>query len=403
MTRKGNAEEAYSKSPWARRAAFRTQKQLPCSHCAFRFTVLPALQSGIMLKIHSRVMVLILAVATGTLTGFAQAPGSISRPTPPPTTRDSNRNPSTADTPSSSEAVARGQVALADGSVPEGLVQIFVVGGGAEKFIAVADSKGRFSFNPGVLSDISDTKGCVFRASLEGYRSEAKPWTEVNPTSATKLGKIVLQPLSSDTNGLGSANDADASKNAKKAYEKGLDEAAKQDWSDAITSLQKATSAYPGYSSAWLSLGILQQSGGDRAGAQKSFEQAAQADPKFALPLIRIAALDASRPDWQAALDHTQKAIDLNPAAFPHAYQLNAIANINLQKADAAEKSAAEGLKLDTEHRYPELEYALGTVLKFKNDRDGALKHLQAYVDQAPNGQYAASVKKDLAQLQAAR
>jgi tetratricopeptide (TPR) repeat protein len=167
--------------------------------------------------------------------------------------------------------------------------------------------------------------------------------------------------------------------------------------------LQKATSAYPGYSSAWVSLGILQQSDGDRDSAQKSFMQSTQADGKFALPLIRLAALDAARADWQATVEHTQKAIDLNPAAFPHAYELNAIANMNLQKTDAAEKSATEGLKLDTEHRYPGLEYALGMILKVKNDRDGALKHLRAYGDQAPNGQYAAPVKKELEQLQAAR
>jgi hypothetical protein len=350
----------------------------------------------------SRPIVLISVFLVGTGThAFAQ--GTMSRPTPPTTTRDSSGNLKTDNPGPPSETLARGLVALADGSIPEELVEIQSVCGGVPKIIAVADSKGRFSFNPNVLSDMADTKGCVLRASLEGYRSEAKPWSEVNPNSATKLGKIVLQPLSSDTNGLTSPTDAQAPKNAKKAYEKGLEEAAKQAWPNAMASLQKATSAYPGYSSAWLSLGILQQSDGDRDSAQKSFVQSAQADGKFALPLIRIAALDAARADWQATVEQSQKAIDLNPAAFPHAYELNAIANMNLQKIDAAEKSAIEGLKLDTEHRYPGLEYALGMILKAKNDRDGEKKHLQAYIDQTPNGQYAAQVKKELAEVQAAR
>jgi hypothetical protein len=331
----------------------------------------------------------VFLVGTGT---HAFAQGTMRRPTPETDTRDSSGNLKTDN--SQKEVVARGQVAKADGSIPEELVEIQTVCGGVPKNIAVADSKGRFSFNPNVLSDISDTKGCVVRASLEGYRSEARPWAEVNPSSATKLGKIVLQPLSSDTNGLTSATDAQAPKNAKKAYEKGLEEAAKQAWPNAIASLQNATTAYPGYSSAWLSLGILQQSDGDRGTAQKSFAQAAQADGKFALPLIRIAALDAARADWQATVEHTQKAIDLNPGAFPHAYELNAIANLNLQKTDAAEKSATEGLKLDTGHRYPGLEYALGMILKVKNDRDGEMRHLQAYMDQAPNGEYVASGEK---------
>jgi tetratricopeptide (TPR) repeat protein len=357
---------------------------------------------GMCTRTGSRLVVLISVFLVGAgAQAFAQ--GTMSRPTPSSNTRDSSGNLKTDNPTQPSEAAARGVVTMADGSAPAELVEIQTVCGGAPKDIAVADTKGRFSFNPTVLNDVPDTKGCVWRASLEGYRSEARPWAEVNPSSATKLGKVVLQPLSSDAGGLSSATNAEAPKNAKKAYEKALDEAAKQDWPNATASLQKATSAYPGYSSAWLSLGILQQSGGDLTGAQKSFAQAAQADAKFAPPLIRIAALDASRGDWQATLDHSQKAIDLNPGAFPHAYELNAIANMNLQKADAAEKSAAEGLKLDTEHRYPELEYALGTILKFKSDRDGAMKHLQAYVDQSPKGQYVAAVKKDLAQLQAAR
>jgi hypothetical protein len=331
----------------------------------------PALQSGIMLRIHSRVLLLIVAAAAGTLTGFAQAPGGMPRPSPPPTTRDASRNPDTADTPSSSEAAARGQVVLANGSMPEGLVQIFVVGGGAEKFIAVADSKGRFSFNPGVLSTTGCTRDCVLRAALEGYRSETKPLAGVNPNGSSKLGKILLQPLSSDTNGLVSVTSGQASKGAKKAYEKGLDEAAKQSWAEAKASLLKATSAYRDYSDAWLTLGILQQSEGDRDGAQKSYAESARADGKFAAPLILIAGL------------------------------LNALGNLNLKKVDAVEKSATEGLKIDTEHRYLELDYMLGVALSAKHDVDGATKHLQTYIQQSPDGPNAARAKSVLEELRA--
>jgi Flp pilus assembly protein TadD len=348
-----------------------------------------------------RFVVLAMVLLAGAATqGLAQ--GTMVRPTPPTPSRDSNGDLKADQSASSGEATARGVVALADGSVSEELVEIYSVCGGVQKFIAVADSKGRFSFNSAVLSDIKDPKVCVLRASLEGYRSETKPLAEVSMSSATKLGKIVLQPLSSDTNGLISTADAQASKNAKKAYEKGFDEAAKQDWASAMASMQKALAAYPGYSSAWLTLGILQESGGDRESAQKSFAESARLDAKFADPFIRIAALAGARADWQAALDSSQKAIDINPTAFPHAYELNAIASLNLHKHDVAEKSATEGLKLDTEHRYPDLEYVMGMILKIKNDREGAMKHLQAYVDHAPAGTHAASAKMELTQLQAA-
>jgi TolA-binding protein len=358
-----------------------------------------------MLRTHIQLAVLTSSfVAGAALCAFAQGPGAgtMARPAPPPPTRDSPGNLKTGDTQSDGEALVRGQVALANGSVPDGLVQIFSVCGGAEKFIAVADSKGRFSFKADVLSDTSDTKACVLRASLEGYRSETKPLAEVKPNAGAKLGKVVLQPLSSDTNGLTSLTGEQASKGAKKAYEKGLDMAAKQSWSEAKTSLLKATSAFPDYSNAWLSLGILQQSEGDRDDAQKSFMEAARADAKFAAPLIWLGEVDALRGDWQASVEHSQKAIDLNPSAFPHAYALNSLGNLNLRTADAAEKTAAQGLKIDTEHRYVELEYLLGVVLAAKHDIDGANKHLQAYIDQSPNGPNIARAKKALEELRAA-
>jgi TolA-binding protein len=354
-----------------------------------------------MLRKQIKLAVLISTFVAGAVIGFAQGPG-MARPSPPPPTKDPNGNLKAGDTSSSGEAVARGQIALADGAVPERLVQIFAVCGGDQKFIAIADSKGRFSFNPGVLSETQATKGCVLRATLEGYRSETKPLADVKPNASTKLGKIVLQPLSSDTNGLTSVTGAQANKAAKKAYDKSLDEAAKQSWSEAKASLLKATAAYPDYSDAWLSLGIMEQSAGDRDGAQKSFAESARADGKFAVPLILTAALDALRGDWQATVEHSQKAIDLNPSAFPQAYELNALGNLNLKKVDAVEKSAAEGLKLDTEQRYPELEYLLGVVLAAKRDLDGATKHLQAYIDQSPNGPNIERAKTALAELRAA-
>jgi hypothetical protein len=355
-----------------------------------------------MLRTYVRLALLIGTYVTGGVIGYAQGPG-MSRPTPPPSTTESRGDIKAGDTSSTSEPVVRGQVALADGSLPEGLVEIYAVCGGAEKVIAVADSKGRFNFNPAVLSAMQDAKGCVLRATLEGYRSETKPLEGVKLDAGAKVGKIVLQALSSDSNGLASGTSAQASKAAKKAYEKGLDEAAKQAWAPAKASLLKATAAYPDYSRAWLSLGILQLGERDRDGAQKSFAESARADAKFAVPLIQIAALDSLRGDWQATVDRSQKVIDLNPSSFPRAYELNALGNLNLKRADASEKSAAEGLKIDTEHRYLELEYLLGIVLAAKHEMDGATKHLQTYIDQSPNGPNVARAKTALEELRASK
>jgi hypothetical protein len=343
-----------------------------------------------------RLAILTALLVSSATHAFAQAMSAPSAPSGATPSKDSISDP----VKLSMEPV-HGLVARADGSVPEDLIEIHLICGGAAKLIAIPDFKGRFDIVLAELKDIPDPGMCVLRAFLDGYRSETKPLVKGSLIAGAKLGRFVLQPSSSDPTGVASASGEQASKAGKKAYEQALNDAARQYWKNALKSFQKAVLSDPGYSSAWLSLGILQQSSGDREGARKSFAESAQADGKFALPLIRTAVLDAARADWQGTVDYSQKAIDLNPTAFPHAYELNAIGNLYLLKTDAAEKSAAKGLKLDTERRYPELEYALGMILKLKNDREGAAKHFQAYVDEAPSAAHVASVKAELARLQA--
>ncbi len=336
------------------------------------------------------------------LTGQAFGQGTLVRPTPESATRDSSGNLKRPDTVLAPEKMIRGLVLLADGSVPEHLVEIFSDCGEVQNLVATADSKGRFTFNLDALNNAGKGKNCVLRAFLEGYRSETKPVADMNSKSGERAGKIVLQPLCSDANGLISIADRQASKAQTKMYDKAINEAAKGDWRSAIGSLDKVTAAYPGYSSAWLSLGILQGSHGDPSAAEKSFLESVRADQKFAPPLIQAATLEAAQSNWRATLAHSEKAIGLNPAAFPDAYALNAMANVSLQNIDAAEKSAREGLRLDTAHQYPELEYSLGIVLYSKGDLEGAMKHLYSYVSRAPNGPNAGAARKELAQLQTA-
>jgi hypothetical protein len=139
---------------------------------------------------------------------------------------------------------------------------------------------------------------------------------------------------------------------------------------------------------------------GDKTAAVKSFLESAHADPKFALPLVRAASLEAIQGNMAAALTHSQAAIDLNPGAFPDAYAVNALANITAQNLDAAEKSARQGLLLGANLQYPELEYALGVVLYSKDDHNGATEHLQKYLQEFPNGPNALAARNQLQAMQ---
>lgn len=345
----------------------------------------------------TNVFLILVAVALTFGVSGALAQGTMRRGVPETETTDSSGHIKTGVSPL--RARLSGTVVLADGSVAEELVDIYAECAGNRVLVATADSKGRFSVSRDSLRSMTGTGACALRAFLEGHHSEAKPLADLKPGTDARVGRLVLQPLSANANGLTSAADEQASKAQQKMYEKALDRAARTEWSSAIDLLRKVTSAYPGYSSAWLTLGLLQLSGGDRRGAQESFLAAVRADPKFALPLIQAATLEASQGYWIDVRDHSQKAIDLNAAAFPDAWALNALGNLALEDVDAAEKSAREGLRVDTGHDYPELEYALGSVLASKQQVAEAIKHLQAYVDQAPHGMNADAARSTLAQM----
>jgi hypothetical protein len=145
---------------------------------------------------------------------FAQAMSAPSAPSGATPSKDSISDP----VKLSMEPV-HGLVARADGSVPEDLIEIHLICGGAAKLIAIPDFKGRFDIVLAELKDIPDPGMCVLRAFLDGYRSETKPLVKGSLIAGAKLGRFVLQPSSSDPTGVASASGEQASKAGKKAYE----------------------------------------------------------------------------------------------------------------------------------------------------------------------------------------
>ena len=173
-----------------------------------------------------------------------------------------------------SELVVHGTVVLPGRAAPERLVRIERLCGGRVEGSTYADSKGRFSFDLGAVDrglrklwpergyHIDSTvlspesmKDCSVRVSLMGYRSQTISIDQAARNNKTELGQVPLEPFGKSVSSLGSSTDEDVPKNARKDYEKGLDDAAKSKWQDAIGALQKATSAYPKFATAWLSSG----------------------------------------------------------------------------------------------------------------------------------------------------
>ena len=259
-------------------------------------------------------------------------------------------------------------------------------------------SMGRMGSMPGDASMM--LMGCTLRASLAGYRSDAINLTNHRSLDNPDVGVIILHRIANVEGQTISATTALAPKDARKAFDKAANDLKKQKWDDAQKELQKATDIYPRFAAAWYELGVLQERNHDVEAAKKSYAQALAADSKYLKPYRQLAGIAMREQKWQEAKDATARLVSLDPIDFPDAWYYNAVANYELKNYDAAEKSAREGVKADTDHVVPRTNQLLAVLLAGKGDLPGAAASLQNYLKVAPNGPEAETVKKQLAAVE---
>jgi tetratricopeptide (TPR) repeat protein len=379
----------------------------------------------------------------GASTGSTNPGGSANTPTPgrptnlPSTpTTNPNQNPNQNQNQIQRTIFLSGKVMMDDGSpIPPNIV-IQRVCNGNPRSVAYTDSKGHFSFQWGqqnsFMSDASEAgfsgrnsgggfgsaqsaggtnplsgdsfgnqmNGCEIRAQLGGYRSDSVNLINRNSMDNADIGMIVLHRLGNVEGSSISATSLMAPKDAKKAYEKGLQSLLKNKPEDASKEFEKAVLAYPKYADAWMNLGKLRIQ-------QKSFEPAREAmlkaiecDPKLVGPYIELGMLAAQENKWEEAAPYLDRGLKLDPVDFPQAWYASAAANFNLKKFDAAEKSAREAQKLDPKHVNPRTDYLLALIMSEKHDYAGAAEHLRGYLKNAPNAPDFAKVKDQLGQIE---
>jgi tetratricopeptide (TPR) repeat protein len=369
----------------------------------------------------------------GTGSTSTAGPGATTRPTTiPNTTQPTQPQPPQPMQP----MFLSGRVMLEDGSAPAESIAIERVCSGAPHTEGYTDSKGYFSIrlgdtNNGVMHDASEdmsgfgalgggnplsgsggpmTSGgrfgenryfdCELRARLAGYRSQAVTLANRRPMDPPDVGVILLHRLGVSEGTTVSAAALAAPKDARKAYEKGMEALKKKKFADAIKDFQKTVDVYPKHAAAWVELGRIRVAQGDASEAKAYFEKAAEAEPKFAEPYLEMALIDWKAEHWQQVADTTAKVIQLDSFDYPQAHFMNAVSNYYLKNLDAAEKSAREAVRLDTRRQYATTIRLLGVILAQKQDYAGAAEQLKAYLQTGPPVKDAATVQKQLAQLE---
>ena len=329
-----------------------------------------------------------------------------------------------------------GRVMLEDGTAPPDSAVIETVCSGRSHGEGYTDAKGYFAIElggrNGVIQDASEFSsfsgmnasgmtggnstsgafggsgsaerkymGCDLQAKLAGYRSQTVPLAGRRPMDDPNVGTILMHRTGPAEEGKTiSAVSLAAPKDAKKAYEKGMDAIKKKKFDDAQKSFEKAVEVYPKFATVWYELGMLQAGQGKMDMARKYFDTALECDPKFVKPYLQISILELQSQKWKDLADVTDKLVKLDPFDYPQAFFFNSVANFNLQNMEAAEKSALAAERLDTRHAIPKVSHLLGMILTMKKDYLGAAERFKAYLTFAPAAADAAKVRSQLAEVE---
>jgi Tfp pilus assembly protein PilF len=378
--------------------------------------------------------------------GAGAAPTS-TRGTPTTTTNtptlgpNNNNNTNPNNDPFSSRPIfLSGKVMFDDGSPMNQDIRIERVCGTTTRTEAHADGKGRFSFQLGNnAAEISSADasqsgfgmgtqqnsnspfggsgsssssrgtsseaalwGCELRASYPGYRSDVIALAGRRTMDDPNVGTIILHRLGNVQGTTISMTTAEAPKSAQKNFEKGMQAARKGSAEEAEKHFVAATSEYPKYALAWFALGQVQQGQNKNEEARKSYLAAIAADKRYVSPYDQLALLAARDTKWEDAASYSKQAIDLNPVEFPSSFWYNTVANYNMNKDAEAAKSGQALLKLDTQHRFPEVNRLLAEVALNGKDYAAAADYLKAYLAQVPTAKDAETLKQQLLKIEEA-
>ncbi len=257
---------------------------------------------------------------------------------------------------------------------------------------------------------------CELRVSASGFRSSVVNLLDVdNFGSNVDVGVIVVRRATKVEGTTISATPYKAPTDARKAYEKGLDAERRGKLADAQKYFDTAVQLYPSFTNAWFQLGRVFQKEKQNDAAREAYTHATTIDTKYLPPYLFLAEMAFEAANWTEVLkftghlldldplnqgEVTAYVMDLDPLNYAEAYFYNALANYNLNKIEAAEKSALKAEHFDLRTHFPQLHLLLAEIFARKNKYDLAIAELQIYLALAPQADDAAQQRETLAKLE---
>src|SRR6266436_5083724 len=144
-----------------------------------------------------------------------------------------------------------------------------------------------------------ELKNCELRASGPGFHPSVLSLIDLDPSDSNiDVGVIVVRRGTKIEGTTVSAIPYKAPKNARKAYEKGVQAEKNGKLADAHKYFEAAVKLYPNSANAWFQLGSVLQKENEKDAARKAYTQATTVDSKFLPPYLSLASMAFETGNW---------------------------------------------------------------------------------------------------------
>lgn len=303
--------------------------------------------------------------------------------------------------------IVTGYVFFPSGRRAEGAIQVKLQSYTSSELSVTADSSGAFTFTslaPGNYTVIIDA-GKEYEIARESVFID----TDVNlsrmgiPTTNASRRYTVMVHLQPKREERQRASVIDAAlaavpENARKLFEKGLEQSRVGDSAKAVDSLRAAIEVYPNFPLALNELGVQYLKLGKPDKAVDTLNAALKLDPEAFNPRLNLGIALLEAKHFVEAQAQLNEAVKRNTSApTPHMYL--GLVLVHLGNNDEAEKELILATQTNGAHSVPQAHYYLGGLYWKKRDYGRAVEQLETYLQMAPNAPDAERVRTTIKDL----
>jgi tetratricopeptide (TPR) repeat protein len=195
-------------------------------------------------------------------------------------------------------------------------------------------------------------------------------------------------------------SDASAPKKARRELESGVRASDERKLSEAHAHFEKAVEIYPCYARAQVHLALTLMRESDSAHAEAPLKKAIECDPDFVEPYFQLGRLFIAQQRYGESREVLAEGVRRAPSSWQMYYQLGQ-ADEGLKNYSLAEQELLRALSFGTDVS-PEVHEKLADVYLKQKSYDKAYAEMDAYLQIAPNGQYAVRMRAVMQQLKTA-